>query len=92
MPEKIKEYYYILLDVSLGIYNKFLYKFGFLEADIVESYEEKKKFCTTNCPLSGYKFGSRVCDDRKEFEGERGCGCFLGLKLFTDSPCPLDKF
>ena len=83
--EKIEEIY-------IGYKNLLLYKFGkFDESDCVE-YKRKKSICNQSCPLHSKLLGISYCNPRKEFGGENGCGCIIEAKLWSDSPCPLNKF
>lgn len=83
--EKIEEIY-------VGYKNLLFYKLGkFDEADCIE-YKRKKSICNQSCPLHSKLLGISYCNPRKEFDGENGCGCIIEAKLWSDSPCPLNKF
>lgn len=86
---KIKE---IASAIYVGYKNLILYKLGMFEEEDTVEYKEKLKVCNRSCPLYAKHIGVAFCSTSKEYEGERGCGCVLAAKLWSDSPCPLDKF
>ena len=92
MLEMLKELFKKFSQRRIGYTNLLFYKLGLLEEEVVISYNQKKKLCTKDCPLKSHLFGIEYCDWRKEYNGEFGCGCIIEAKLFSDSPCPLNKF
>jgi hypothetical protein len=82
----------LLNDIFMGYYNYWRAVFNLINEDEIEKHDIKADICTKACPLQGKMFGVTVCDFRKEHDGERGCGCVISAKLWSDSPCPLGKF
>ena len=88
----ILEFKCLLNDIFTGYYNYWLAVFNLIDEEEIEKHDKKADICTSTCPLRGKIFGVTVCDFRKEHEGERGCGCVISAKLWSDSVCPLGKF
>jgi len=61
-----------------------------IDDESVAEYLRKKEFCKV-CPLRSSGV-IKFCSHKKSLNGVYGCGCVLEAKLFSDSPCPLDKF
>lgn len=85
-----------------GLYNSILYKIGWLTEHQNKVIKQREEQCAT-CPLRSGNFCSRhkmlqVKTNKKvmtkyrfyidEYKIVRGCGCFLALKKFSNSPCP----
>ena len=83
--EKIEEIY-------IGYKNLLLYRLGVYDESDCAGYERKKSICNQSCQLHSKLWGISYCDPRKEINGETGCGCIIEAKLWSDSPCPLNKF
>jgi hypothetical protein len=81
-----------LLEIYIGYKNLILYKLNRFDEEDTLEYKRKKKICTKDCPLHSSFFGIGYCDPMKEHDGERGCGCIEEAKLWSDSPCPLNRF
>lgn len=79
-------------EIYIGYSNLIQYKLGRFDEEDTLGYQKKKKICTKDCPLQSSFLGIKYCDPMKEYNGERGCGCVIEAKLWSDSPCPLDKF
>jgi hypothetical protein len=81
-----------IIEIYIGYKNLVLYKLNRFEEEDTLEYKRKKTICTKDCPLQSSFCGISYCDPMKEHEGERGCGCIIEAKLWSDSPCPLNKF
>ena len=79
-------------EIYIGYKNLIYYKLGLFERIDTLEYKRKVKICTNDCPLQSSLCGIKYCDPLKEYNGERGCGCIIEAKLWSDSPCPLEKF
>ncbi len=78
--------------IIVGYSNLFRYRvLNNISDEYVDEYKRKKAICK-ECPLRGRMLGIPVCSTKKEVNGVTGCGCIEEAKLFSDSPCPLDKF
>lgn len=81
-----------LSEIYTGYSNLILYKLNRFEEEDTLEYKRKKVICTKDCPLQSSFCGIKYCDPMKEYDDERGCGCIIEAKLWSDSPCPLNKF
>lgn len=81
-----------LFEIYIGYKNLILYKLNRFEEEDTLEYKRKKKICTKDCPLQSSFCSITYCDPKKEHDDERGCGCVIEAKLWSDSPCPLNKF
>lgn len=81
-----------LFEIYIGYKNLILYKLNRFDEEDALEYKRKKKICTKDCPLQSSFCGIAYCDPTKEHDDERGCGCIIEAKLWSDSPCPLNKF
>ena len=81
-----------LHEIYIGYKNIIYYKLGLFERIDTLEYKRKKRICTKDCPLQSSFCGISYCDPMKEQDGEQGCGCIIEAKLWSDSPCPLNKF
>lgn len=81
-----------ILEIYIGYKNLILYKLNRFEEEDTLEYKRKKNICTKDCPLQSSFCGIAYCDPTKEYDDERGCGCIIEAKLWSDSPCPLNKF
>lgn len=81
-----------LFEIYIGYKNLILYKLNRFEEEDTLEYKRKKKICIKDCPLQSSFCGIAYCDPTKEHDDERGCGCIIEAKLWSDSPCPLNKF
>lgn len=92
MQQKIINLKDQILEIYIGYKNLILYKLDRFEEEDTLGYKRKKKICTIDCPLQSSILGVAYCDPMKEHNNERGCGCIIEAKLWSDSPCPLNKF
>lgn len=81
-----------IIEIYIGYKNLILYKLNRFEEEDTLEYKRKKKICTKDCPLQSSFCGIAYCDPTKEHDDELGCGCIIEAKLWSDSPCPLNKF
>lgn len=87
-----REYESMFHAIVVGYTNLFRYRvLNNIDDESVASYLQKKVICG-ECPIKGRFLGIPVCSHKKSLNGVHGCGCVLEAKLFSDSPCPLDKF
>ena len=92
VSQTYREYSGMFHAIVVGYTNLFRYRvLDNIDDESVESYLQKKQICGT-CPIRGRFLGIPVCSHKKSLNGVHGCGCVLEAKLFSDSPCPLDKF
>ena len=79
-------------EIYTGYTTLIQYKLGRFDEDDTLEYKKKKKICNKHCPLQSSFFGIAYCDPMKEKDDARGCGCIIEAKLWSDSPCPMEKF
>lgn len=89
--DRYYKYSNTLGEIKVGYTNLILYKLGLFTPEHVKPYKDKLAICE-GCPLSGMKFGLKVCDNNNTYQGVEGCGCVLAAKLWSDSPCPRELF
>ena len=78
--------------IYIGYKNLIQYRLGMFEESDIAEYKRKKVICNKDCPLQSSILGVAFCDPRKNYYGESGCGCIIEAKLWSESPCPLEKF